>query len=57
MSVSAFELAIKLRPEILNNRNACGPGNTFNQISKIIPKEQLNVYLSYEDFKENELKA
>ena len=57
MSFSAFELAIKLRPEILNNRNACGPGNTFNQISKIIPKEQLNVYLSYEDFKENELKA
>ena len=56
MSFSAFNLAIKLRPEILNKRNSCGPGNTYNQISKVIPKKQLNVYLSYEDFRENELK-
>ena len=56
MSFSAFELAIKLRPDILNKRNACGPGNTYREISKIIPKEQLNVYLSYEDFKKYELK-
>ena len=56
MSFSAFQLALKLRPEILNKRNACGPGNTYKQISIIIPKEQLNVYLSYEDFRKNELK-
>ena len=56
MSFSAFNLAIKLRPEILNKRNSCGPCNTYNQISKVIPKKQLNVYLSYEDFRENELK-
>ena len=43
-------------PDILNKRNACGPGNTYREISKIIPKEQLNVYLSYEDFKKYELK-
>ena len=56
MSFSAFQLALKLRPEILNKINACGPGNTYKQISIIIPKEQLNVYLSYEDFRKNELK-
>ncbi len=56
MSFSAFELAIKLRPDILNKRNACGPGNTYREISKIIPKKQLNVYLNYEDFKKYELK-
>ena len=56
MSYSAFKLAIQLRPDILNKKNACGPGNTYQEISKIIPKEQLNVYLSYEDFKKYELK-
>ena len=56
MSFSAFELALKLRPEILHLRNACGPGNTFNEIAKIIPKNKLNVYLGYEDFKKFELK-
>ncbi len=56
MSYSAFKLAIQLRPDILNKKNACGPGNTYREISKIIPKEQLNVYLSYEDFKKYELK-
>ena len=56
MSFSAFELAVKLRPEILHLRNACGPGNTFHQIAKYIPKNKLNVYLGYEDFKKFELK-
>ena len=56
MSYSAFKLAIQLRPDILNKKNACGPGNTYQEISKIIPKEKLNVYLSYEDFKKYELK-
>ena len=56
MSYSAFKLAIQLRPDILNKKNACGPGNTYREISKIIPKKQLNVYLSYEDFKKYELK-
>jgi len=56
MSYSAFKLAIQLRPDILNKKNACGPGNTYQEISKIIPKEKLNVYLSYDDFKKYELK-
>ena len=56
MSFSAFNLAIQLRPDILNKRNSCGPGQTYHQISKFIPKEKLNVYLSYEDFKKHELK-
>src|SRR6056300_697350 len=56
LSYSAFKLAIRLRPDILNKKNACGPGNTYLEISRIIPKEQLNIYLSYEDFKKYELK-
>ena len=56
MSFSAFRLAIQLRPDILNKRNSCGPGQTYQQISKYIPKENLNVYLSYEDFKKYEQK-
>ena len=56
MSFSAFKMAIQLRPEIMNKRNACGPGQTYIQISKFIPKNQLNVYLTYEDFKKFELK-
>ena len=39
-----------------NKRNACGPGQTYIQISKFIPKNQLNIYLTYEDFKKFELK-
>ncbi len=56
MSFSAFKIAIQLRPEIINKRNACGPGQTYLQISKFIPKNQLNIYLTYEDFKKFELK-
>ena len=56
MSFSAFNLAIQLRPDILNKRNSCGPGQTYYQISKFIPIENLNVYLNYEDFKKYELK-
>ena len=56
MSFSAFKMAIQLRPEIMNKRNACGPGQTYIQISKFIPKNQLNIYLTYEDFKKFELK-
>ena len=56
MSFSAFSLAIKLRPDILNQRNACGPGKTYQQISRFISKEKLNVYLNYEDFKKYEFK-
>jgi hypothetical protein len=56
MSFSAFKLAIQLRPDILNHRNACGPGQTYQQISRFVSKENLNVYLNYDDFKKYELK-
>tara|TARA_Y100000996_G_scaffold413506_1_gene401908 strand:+ start:4781 stop:6259 length:1479 start_codon:yes stop_codon:yes gene_type:complete len=56
MSFSAFNLAIHLRPDILNQRNSCGPGQTYEQISKFIPKDKLNVYLNYQDFKKYELR-
>ena len=56
MSFSAFKIALQLRPEIIHKRNACGPGQTYIQISKFIPKNQLNIYLTYEDFKKFELK-
>ena len=56
MSFSAFKLAIQLRPDILNKRNSCGPGQTYLQISKYISKNKLNVYLNYNDFKKYELR-
>ena len=52
MSFSAFNLATKKNPNILNAYHACGPGNTYKEIKKVIkdPKK-LNVFLSYEEWR------
>ena len=49
MSGSAFKLVLKNYPEIINANHACGPGNTFNYISKYVDKNNINIFLSYED--------
>ena len=36
-------------PEIINANHACGPGNTFNYISRYVDKSNINIFLSYED--------
>ncbi len=52
MSFSAFYLAINKNPNILDAYHACGPGNTYKQIKKMIKDPaKLHVYLSYEDWK------
>ena len=57
MSSSAFEYAIQNFPHIIQANHACGPGNTYNQIKKIIKdKSKLQIYLSYEDWKKDILK-
>ena len=54
MSSSAFKLAIAKNPSILSANHACGLGNTFKEIKKMIkdPKK-LSVYLSYNHWKKS----
>ncbi len=49
MSGSAFKLVLKNYPEIINANHACGPGNTFKSISRYVDKNNINIFLSYED--------
>ena len=52
MSSSAFKLAVANFPKIIKAEHACGPGNTYNKIKKMIGKSKnLNIYLTYEDWK------
>tara|TARA_Y100000590_G_scaffold10854_2_gene13372 strand:- start:10884 stop:12413 length:1530 start_codon:yes stop_codon:yes gene_type:complete len=52
MSSSAFKLAVANLPKILKAEHACGPGNTYKEIKKMIKnKSKLNIYLSYKDWK------
>ena len=52
MSYSAFKLAIQLRPDILNKKNACGPGNTYEIIKKNVTEDRIKIFLNYEDWKD-----
>ena len=49
MSGSAFKLVLKNYPEIINANHACGPGNTYKYICKYVDKNNINIFLSYED--------
>tara|TARA_Y100001970_G_C14157137_1_gene816242 strand:- start:41 stop:1567 length:1527 start_codon:yes stop_codon:yes gene_type:complete len=52
MSASAFKLAVAKFPKILKAEHACGTGNTYKEINKMIKnKLKLNIYLSYDDWK------
>ena len=55
MSSSAFKYAITNYPSIQNKFHFCGPGNTYNEIKKILgdDSKNLTVELSYKDWKNN----
>jgi hypothetical protein len=49
MSGSAFRLALKSFPNIINAQHACGPGNTLKTLKKYVKENNINVFLSYDD--------
>ena len=52
MSSSAFKYAMEKNPSILEGFHSCGPGNTYNEIKKMIgAKGNLAVFLSYDTWK------
>jgi hydroxymethylbilane synthase len=55
-SGSAFEEALKRYPEIRNAHHACGPGNTYLSLRKVIgEKARFHIFLDYEDWKNSVL--
>ncbi len=58
MSSSAFKVSIDKYPEIIEKYHFCGPGNTYNEISKILGNDKnLFVELSYDSWKKKLIKA
>jgi hydroxymethylbilane synthase len=55
MSASQFNLALKNSPEIIDKNHACGPGYTHSEISKHIPEQRLEIYLSYEKWYQSKI--
>ncbi len=54
MSSTAFILAISKEPSILNANHACGPGNTFKEIKKMIKDpSKLSIHLSYDKWRKS----
>ena len=54
MSTLAFKTALEQYPDIIDKQHACGMGNTFKKLKKIITKEEkLDCYLSYESWVNN----
>ena len=54
MSTLAFKTALKQYPEIIDKKHACGMGNTYKKLKKIIKREEkLDCYLSYESWFNN----
>ncbi len=53
MSYSAFKLAKAIRPDITKYQHYSGPGSTFEQLKKEIPKNNLGLFFNYKDFKES----
>ena len=53
MSYSAFKLAKAIRPDITKYQHYSGPGSTFEQLRKEIPKNKLGLFFNYKDFKES----
>jgi hydroxymethylbilane synthase len=52
MSSSAFNYVLKQYPKIINGYHACGPGNTYEVLKKVIKDpERLEVVLSYNAWK------
>ena len=57
MSYSAFKLAKSIRPNITKYQHCSGPGSTFEQLKKEIPKKRLKLFFNYKDFKESVYQA
>ena len=57
MSYSAFKLAKAIRPNITKYQHCSGPGSTFEQLKKEIPKKRLKLFFNYKDFKESVYQA
>ncbi len=58
MSSSAFKACIDKYPKIIEKYHFCGPGNTYNEISKILGNDKnLFVELSYDSWKKKLLQA
>jgi hydroxymethylbilane synthase len=55
MSASQFNLALEKFPEIIDKNHACGPGYTHSEISKKIPANRLEIYLSYEKWYQSKI--
>ena len=54
MSSTAFNYVRKNFPEIVKAKHACGPGNTYKEIKKIIKNpDQLTIAISYNSWREN----
>ena len=54
MSSSAFKYVNKTFPNIIDANHYCGPGNTYEEIKKIIKDpNKLRIALSYKDWKKN----
>ena len=52
MSSSAFKLSISKDPKILDAFHACGPGNTYKEIQKMLKDpSKLSVHLSYDQWR------
>ena len=52
MSGSAFKSTLAKYPEIIDKYHFCGPGNTYNEISKLLgDNKNLFVELSYDSWK------
>ena len=57
MSSSAFNYVLKQNPKIINGYHACGPGNTYKALKKVIKdSERLEIALSFSAWKKNIIK-
>ena len=54
MSSTAFNYAVRVSPNIIYENHACGPGNTYKEIKKMIKDpNNLQIALSYTEWKNN----
>lgn len=50
-SGSLFQAALEDFPSIRSGWHSCGPGLTLEEVSKVIPKERLSIFLTHRDWK------
>ena len=53
MSSTAFNYALRENPNIIKAKHSCGPGNTYNELQKVIKDpNNLEISLSYKEWKQ-----